>query len=232
MQGQSSKPIHTPFKYLEKIQSCIIALTIHLHHSGHNATIIKTNIRLISIGITKYTMYISDKIIIELNTSLPSFEGLHDIIEPINPPNRLPYLICRVDDRAGSPYVRVDTDKIVAIIESTMPDNGRSFSEQDDNSEAIANDIIDFFQFEVKHCRLPKKLLPLQSGVDSTANAVIGGLAHGPFSGLNVWTEVLQDTMLDFLDSGKLDFASTVSLSFSVEGFKRFYSNWDKTAAR
>ncbi len=84
----------------------------------------------------------------------------------------------------------------------------------------------------MKNGRLPKNLLPLQSGVGSIANAVIGGLANGPFSGLNVWTEVLQDTMLDFFDSGKLDFASTVSLSFSVDGFKRFYGNWDKYSSK
>ena len=185
-----------------------------------------------SCGAVPEIVQIADKIIIELNTALPSFEGLHDIIEPINPPNRKPYLISRVDDRAGSPYVQIDTDKIVAIIESKLPDNGRSFSGQDDTSEAIANNIIDFFQFEVKNGRLPKNLLPLQSGVGSIANAVIGGLANGPFSGLNVWTEVLQDTMLDFLDSGKLDFASTVSLSFSVDGFKRFYGNWDKYSSK
>lgn len=181
-----------------------------------------------SCGAVPEIVQIADKIIIELNTSIPNFEGLHDIIEPVNPPHRQPYLISRVDDRAGSPYVRIDTDKIVAIVESKRPDNGRSFSEQDDTSAAIAAHIIDFFSFEVKSGRLPKNLLPLQSGVGSIANAVIGGLAEGPFSGLQVWTEVLQDTMLDFFDSGKLDFASTVSLSFSAEGFKRFYGNWDK----
>ncbi|QXE86359.1 acetyl-CoA hydrolase [Geomonas nitrogeniifigens] len=181
-----------------------------------------------SCGAVPEIVQIADKIIIEINTSIPNFEGLHDIVEPISPPNRLPYLICRVDDRAGSPYVRVDNDKIVAIVESDRPDNGRAFSEQDDTSEAIATHIIDFFSAEVKAGRLPKNLLPLQSGVGSIANAVIGGLANGPFTGLKVWTEVLQDTMLDFFDSGKLDFASTVSLSFSVDGFKRFYGNWDK----
>ena len=181
-----------------------------------------------SCGAVPEIVQIADKIIIEINTAIPNYEGLHDIIEPVSPPNRLPYLISRVDDRAGSPYVRVDTDKIVAIVESTHPDNGRAFAEQDDTSEAIANNILDFFQAEVKAGRLPKNLLPLQSGVGSIANAVIGGLAKGPFSGLRVWTEVLQDTMLDLFDSGKLDFASTVSLSFSVDGFKRFYGDWDK----
>ena len=185
-----------------------------------------------SCGAVPEIVQIADRIIIEINTSIPSFEGLHDIIEPVNPPNRLPYLLCRVDDRAGSPYVRVDSDKIVAIVESRLPDNGRAFSEQDETSGAIANNILDFFRFEVREGRLPKNLLPLQSGVGSIANAVIGGLARGPFSGLKVWTEVLQDTMLDLFDSGKLDFASTVSLSFSVDGFKRFYGNWDRYSSK
>ena len=185
-----------------------------------------------SCGAVPEIAQIADRFIIEINTSIPSFEGLHDIIDPINPPRRLPYLISRVDDRAGSPYVRIDTDRIVAIIESDRPDNGRSFSEKDDTSSAIASNIIDFFSAEVKAGRLPKNLLPLQSGVGSIANAVIGGLAEGPFTGLKVWTEVLQDTMLDFFDSGKLDFASTVSLSFSKEGFKRFYANWDKYSSK
>ncbi|HZV81017.1 MAG TPA: acetyl-CoA hydrolase, partial [Geobacteraceae bacterium] len=68
-----------------------------------------------SCGAVPEIVQIADKIIIEINTSIPSFEGLHDIIEPVSPPNRLPYLISRVDDRAGSPTVRVDTDRIVAI---------------------------------------------------------------------------------------------------------------------
>ena len=67
----------------------------------------------------------------------------------------------------------------------------------------------------MKRGRLPKNLLPLQSGVGSIANAVVGGLVKGPFKNLSVYTEVLQDTMLDFFDSGKLDFASACSLSLS-----------------
>ena len=55
----------------------------------------------------------------------------------------------------------------------------------------------------MKAGRLPKNLLPLQSGVGSIANAVVGGLAKGPFYNLSVFTEVLQDTMLDLIDSGK-----------------------------
>jgi len=40
--------------------------------------------------------------------------------------------------------------------------------------------------------RLPNSLLPLQSGVGNIANAIIGGLADGPFNNVEVWTEVIQ----------------------------------------
>ena len=181
-----------------------------------------------SAGICPELCQISDKIIIELNTEMPSHEGLHDIIEPIKPPNRLPYLITHAGSRAGSPYVRVDADKIIGIVESKKLDNGRPLGPPDEISEQIADHIIDFFQNEVNRGRLPKNLLPLQSGVGNIANAVVGGLVKGPFKNLTVYTEVLQDTMLDFFDSGKLDFASACSLSFSNEGFKRLYANWEE----
>ena len=70
-------------------------------------------------------------------------------------------------------------------------------------------------------------MLPLQSGVGSIANAVVGGLAKGPFYNLSVYTEVLQDTMLDLFDSGRLDSASSCSLSLSENpGFPRFFDNF------
>jgi acetyl-CoA hydrolase len=55
---------------------------------------------------------------------------------------------------------------------------------------------------------------------------------NGPFSNLNVWTEVIQDTMLDFFDSGKLNFASSTSLSLSEPGFERLYNNWEKYTSK
>ena len=94
--------------------------------------------------------------------------------------------------------------------------------------QAIAGHILDFFEHEVKRGRLPPNLLPLQSGVGNIANAVIAGLTKGPYENVSVWTEVLQDTMLDFFDSGKLKFASTAALSLSKEGFERFYANMDE----
>jgi len=181
-----------------------------------------------SCGICPELTQVADKIIIELNTEMPSHEGLHDIIEPIKPPNRLPYLITNANSRAGIPYVRCDPDKIVGIVESKKLDNGRPLGPPDEMSEQIAGHILEFFESEVRKGMLPPNLLPLQSGVGNIANAVVGGLVKGPFKNLSVYTEVLQDTMLDFFDSGKLDFASACSLSLSNEGFKRLYANFEE----
>jgi acetyl-CoA hydrolase len=38
-------------------------------------------------------LFIFEKVIIELNTAMPSFEGLHDITMTDLPPRRKPYLI-------------------------------------------------------------------------------------------------------------------------------------------
>jgi len=81
---------------------------------------------------------------------------------------------------------------------------------------------------EVKAGRLPENLLPLQSGVGSVANAVVSGLAEGPFTNLSIFTEVIQDGMLDLIDAGKVTDCSGTALSPSPDGLKRFYDNIDK----
>ena len=184
-----------------------------------------------SCGIVAEAIGLCDKIILEVNTGQPSFEGMHDIAMQQKPPHRAPFLITEAHTRIGTPYVPCDTEKVIAVVESKLRDKGRAFSDMDDTSEAIAGHIMEFFSHEVKRGRLPENLLPLQSGVGSIANAVVGGLAKGPFSNLSVYTEVLQDTMLDFIDGGNLNFASACSLSLSeTPGFPRFFDNWDKYA--
>lgn len=147
----------------------------------------------------------ADKIIVEVNTRIPSFEGLHDISMCTNPPNRKPYLIMSTEDRIGTvsslrsarirdliflfyrqTAIPVDTDKIIAVVESNRPDNTGPNTPADAKSEAIANHLIEFFEHEVKHGRLPENLLPLQSGIGNIANAVIGGLAKSRFQNVTV----------------------------------------------
>ncbi len=53
----------------------------------------------------------------------------------------------------------------------------------------------------------------------------MAGLLSSTFTGLNVWTEVIQDAMFDLIDAGKLTFVSGTSLSPSPNGLVRFYRN-------
>ena len=68
----------------------------------------------------------------------------------------------------------------------------------------MADLLVDFLRHEVAHGRMPPELLPLQSGVGNVANAVMAGLVDSEFEHLTAFTEVIQDGMLDLLDSGKL----------------------------
>jgi len=181
-----------------------------------------------SVGATPELVQMADKIIVEVNTRMPNFEGLHDITMTELPPNRKPYLVMAPEDRIGTHHIPVDPDRIVAIIHSDQPDATGPNAPEDATSKAIAKHLIDFFASEVQGGRLPKSLLPLQSGIGNIANAVVGGLADSEFENLRVWTEVLQDNFLDLFDSGKLKFATTTSIRFSPDGFQRFYDNWDR----
>ncbi|KAH6848102.1 hypothetical protein B0I37DRAFT_157168 [Chaetomium sp. MPI-CAGE-AT-0009] len=180
-----------------------------------------------SVGATPELLQLADKIIIEVNTALPNFDGLHDITMTDLPPRRKPYLITNVEDRIGTNSIPIDPEKVVGILESDYQDQTLPNSPADETSQKIASHLIEFFEHEVKHGRLPASLLPLQSGIGNIANAVIGGLDNSNFRNLKVWTEVIQDTFLDLFDSGRLDFATATSVRFSPAGFERFYQNWE-----
>ena len=167
------------------------------------------------------------KVIIEVNFAQnEKLEGMHDVVYDIGvPPNRKPIPINGPFDRIGSPYLECDLDKIVGIVLTSSGDRNSKFADPDENSKAIAAQIIDFFSHEVKAGRLPKNLLPLQSGVGNVANAVLAGLLDSPFDDLTGYTEVLQDGMLDLIIAGKMKHASATALSFSPDALQRFNDN-------
>lgn len=185
-----------------------------------------------SVGASPELVQMADKVIIEVNTASPSMEGLHDIVLSEVPPRRSPYLVMRPEDRIGTPYIPVDPEKVVAVVEANYRDQTTANAPEDEASQAIATNLIEFWKHEVKMGRMPENLLPIQSGIGNIANAVIGGLSKGGanFKNLKVWTEVLQDSFLDLFDAGNLDFATATSIKFSPEGFQRFYDNWDRYA--
>lgn len=181
-----------------------------------------------SVGGSPEFLSVSDKIIIEVNTATPSFEGLHDIDMPVNPPYRQPYPYVKVDDKCGVDSIAVDPERVIALVESKTRDIVPPNTPSDEMSRAIANHLVEFFRDEVRHGRLPENLHPLQSGIGNIANAVIEGLTDADFKHLTVWTEVLQDSFLDLFENGSLDYATATSVRLTEKGFDRLFKNWDQ----
>jgi succinyl-CoA:acetate CoA-transferase len=172
-----------------------------------------------SLGNNTTWLRCADKVILEVNSwqSIDLF-GMHDIYEGVAlPPHRLPIPLVHPGNRIGVPTMSVDPAKVVAVIETDDADRNTPFKPLDDESRLIAGHLLDFLENEVKQGRLPHNLLPLQSGVGNIANAVLAGLLDGPFENLTSYTEVIQDGMVDLLDSGKMTVASATAFSLSPE---------------
>lgn len=176
-----------------------------------------------SVGNNKTWLDRASQVILEVNSwQNEALEGVHDIYYGTAlPPNRRPIPLVAPDERIGEPCLRVDPRKIVAIVETDRPDRNAPFSPPDDRARDIAGHILEFLQHEVTVGRLPASLLPLQSGVGNIANAVLSGLVESPFRDLTAYTEVIQDGMLDLLDSGTLRMASATAFSLSPEAGER-----------
>lgn len=183
-----------------------------------------------SVGNNKTWLEHAEKIILEVNHWQPrELEGFHDIVYGSErPPHRKPIQLTRPMERLGEPYFRIDTSKVVAVVETNSPDRNADFSPPNEESEAIAEHLLDFLRHEVKAGRVPPELLPLQSGVGNVANAVLAGLGKSEFNNLVAYTEVLQDAMLDLLDDGTLKAASSTSFGLSDSGLKKFNENIDR----
>ena len=183
-----------------------------------------------SVGNSQAFLEAAEKVIIEVNEwQHPGLEGTHDIWHGnvSGFPGRDIVPITRADQRIGDTAMRVDTSKIVAIVHTNDKDRNSPFTEPDETSITIARHLLDFFQHEIKHERLPPSLLPLQSGVGNIPNAVLKGLNEGPFKGLVAYTEVIQDGMLDMLESGCLSVASATSFALSPKAAEEINNRMD-----
>lgn len=172
-----------------------------------------------SIGNNKTWLDRASKVIFEVNSwQNEALDGMHDVYYGTAlPPHRVPIPLLRPDDRIGEPYFRCDPARIVAIVKTEVPDRNAPFAEPDEAAVGIAGHLLEFFRHEVAKGRLPASLLPLQSGVGNVANAVLSSLAQGPFAKMTAFTEVIQDGMLELLESGRLRMASATAFSLSPE---------------
>lgn len=173
----------------------------------------------------------ADNIILEVNVAQAAdLEGLHDVYTPEAQGLRKPIPLEKASDRIGSKGIKVDLDKIKGIVFSDIPDIPSAIVPPDDETQTMADHLLNFLRNEIKEGRLTEKLAPLQSGVGSVANAVLHGMIDSEFKDLEVYSEVLQDAVFDLIDAGKVSFASGCSFTLSEEKMKEVYADFSKYA--
>ena len=180
-----------------------------------------------SVGASPTYCYQAKRILVELNRAHPTtLWGMHDIYEPLDPPYRQPIPLTRPSDRIGSPVIKVDPAKIAGVVETNIEDEGPSFSDASEVTLKIGNNVAEFLAADIRAGNIPRSLLPLQSGVGDTANAILGALgAHPDIPPFEMYTEVLQDSTIGLIRSGRLKFASTCSLTLSKAQMREVYSD-------
>ena len=180
-----------------------------------------------AVGISPTVARLADRIIVELNAAhSTAIKGLHDVYEPQDPPRRRAFDVYSPADRIGLPYIQVDPAKIVGIVEVNKPDEARAFTAPDPVTDRIGQNVADFLAADVKAGRIPSTFLPLQSGVGNIANAVLGALGRNPeIPAFEMYTEVLQDSVVDLIKQGRVKFGSTCSLTVTNECLRDIYDN-------
>jgi succinate CoA transferase len=180
------------------------------------------------VGISPTVAMVADKILIELNSRHPKFiNGLHDIYMPLDPPYRREIPIYSPDDRIGSTLLRIDPNKIIGVVETDLNDEVKGFTPADEVTTKVGNQVAEFLVKELKAGRLPAGFLPIQSGVGNIANAVLGALGSNPeIPSFSMYTEVIQDAVIERMKTGDINFASGCSLTISSAVLETVYDEW------
>jgi len=170
---------------------------------------------------------VADKVLVEINRfHPPNLFGFHDIYEPQNPPHRRDIPIYGPKDRSGSPVVKVDPAKIVGVVETNYEDPGASFDPATPLTDRIGENVAEFLAAELHSGRIPKEFLPVQSGVGSTQNSVLAAMGdHPEIPAFNMYTEVVQDSVIALMQRDRVLFASTCGLTVSRNLLREIYAD-------
>ncbi|MBD8529618.1 MULTISPECIES: acetyl-CoA hydrolase/transferase family protein [unclassified Massilia] len=186
-----------------------------------------------SVGNSASFAILADKVIVEINLAqVRALEGVHDIWIPKKRPMREPIPLMSAEGRVGTVAIEIPPEKIAAIVITDQPDSTSSILPPDEDTAAIAAHLVRFFEGEIEAGRLTRRLLPLQAGIGTIANAVMAGFCDSPFAGLTMYSEVLQDSTFDLFDAGKLDFASGSSITLSPEKSAQVFGDFGRYKQR
>ncbi len=175
-----------------------------------------------------YAQY-AKHIILEVNVTIPlEIEGFHDIFTAGKASSRTIIPIIDPATLIGTHTMPIDMSKVIGIVFSDAKDSPAELVPPDEKTKAIAGHLLELFNHEVKVGRMPASLRPLQAGIGKVANAVLSGFVHGNFHDLMMYSEVLQDSTFELIDSGKMTFASACSLAVTQSCYQNFFDNLEK----
>lgn len=172
---------------------------------------------------------LAPKIIVELNEAMPAcMRGMHDLYEPLDPPMRREIPVYKPSDRIGKDCIKVDPSKIVAVVKTNRPNEVGKFAELDETTKRIGDNVALFLETEMKAGRIPSSFLPIQSGVGNIANAVLGALGENPhIPPFEMYTEVIQDSVVGLMKEGRVKFASGCSLTVGADKLEDIVEHMD-----
>lgn len=181
-----------------------------------------------SVGASPTFCHTAEKIIIELNRYHPPFlRGVHDIFEPEDPPRRSDIPVFRPSDRIGQPAIHVDPSRIAGVVETNLPDETGAFAAINPVTAGIGRNVAEFLASEIRRGMIPATFLPVQSGVGDTANAVLMAMAdHPDIPDFQMYTEVIQDSVIALMRKGRVKFASGSSLTVPPATLEGIYRDW------
>jgi len=178
-------------------------------------------------------MQYAEQVIVEINLNLPlELRGIHDIYILDSPPERKVIPINSPRDRVGTPYIPISPEKIRGIIISDKKSRLPQRAAIDEVSQQIGKNIVGFLEQEVEEGRLPQNLLPLQTGLGALGGAILSELALSRFEDLEVSSSLLDDAVLDLIDSGKIKFVAGCGCFFTEEAMRRLMKDIKKYKER
>jgi succinyl-CoA:acetate CoA-transferase len=187
-----------------------------------------------SIGATPSFVAAADRLIVELNRSQPTeLERFHDVYLRDAPPDREPIPLSEPGERIGDPKVRFDPGKLVAVVETDRRDSTYDFRTPTETDRAIAAEFGEWLAAEAEHNPTMAESIRLQFGVGALGNALMGALGEIDVDReLVYFGEVIQDGLLELLESGTVTTASATTLALTREGQDRLFESIESFAER
>ena len=183
-----------------------------------------------SVGASPTFLHQAKRVILELNKRHPAaLRGFHDLYEPEDPPTRTHIPIYHTSDRIGTETVMIDPAKIAGVVETDLDDEVSGFDEPNEVTRKIGENVADFLAGELRAGRITPDFLPIQRGVGNIANAVLFAMgSHPDIPAFRMYTEVIQDSVIQLMREGRIKFASGSSLTISNPVMRDLYRDLEQ----